>query len=302
MAAVPETVAGYRVPRLAPGEEPPLVQPRPRSFADSWRELRSSKDLLRQMVRRDLATKHAGSMLGFLWSLLTPAMLVAVYATVFWVMGFSPIKDSHGHGEYAHIPFALFFFAGLVLWNVFNAGLAGGTGSVVDAGYLVRKIYFPREILPLSVVLSGVVTFTFEFVVLLIFQSALGHPPHWTVVIAIPVMAIVATFAYGCGLFLAAATVYFRDLKHFIVVLLQLLFWSAPIIYDLSRVSSHPRAVQILLLNPLTPCLIAFRESVLVGKVPGPWRLLYSAGIAVVTMLLGSLYFNRHERRMAELV
>ncbi|TML61211.1 MAG: hypothetical protein E6G17_09715, partial [Actinobacteria bacterium] len=142
MAAVPETVAGYRVPRLAPGEEPPLVQPRPRSFADSWRELRSSKDLLRQMVRRDLATKHAGSMLGFLWSLLTPAMLVAVYATVFWVMGFSPIKDSHGHGEYAHIPFALFFFAGLVLWNVFNAGLAGGTGSVVDAGYLVRKIYF----------------------------------------------------------------------------------------------------------------------------------------------------------------
>ena len=298
MAAVPETVAGYRVPRLAPGEEPPLVQPRPRSFADSWRELRSSKDLLRQMVRRDLATKHAGSMLGFLWSLLSPAMLVAVYAAVFWVMGFRPIAAS----EYAHIPFALFFFAGLVLWNVFNAGLAGGTGSVVDAGYLVRKIYFPREILPLSVVLSGVVTFTFEFSVLLIFQSALGHPPHWTVIIAIPVMAIIATLAYGCGLFLAAATVYFRDLKHFIVILLQLLFWSAPIIYDLSKVSNHPRAVQILQLNPLTPCLIAFRESVLVGKVPGPWRLLYSAGIAVITVALGSLYFNRHERRMAELV
>src|SRR5207248_2318135 len=84
--------------RFAPGEEPPLVQPRPRSFGDSWRELRGSKDLLRQMVRRDLATKHAGSMLGFLWSLLSPAMLVAVYAAVFWVMGFRPIAAS----EYAH--------------------------------------------------------------------------------------------------------------------------------------------------------------------------------------------------------
>ena len=284
---------------LAPGEEPPLRDPRPRTMRESVQEIRESKDLLFQMVRRDLAAKHAGSVLGFLWSLLSPALLVFVYATVFFLFGFAPVANP----ELKHLPFALFFFAGLVLWNVFNAGLAGGTGSVVSSGYLVRKIYFPREILPLSVVMSGLVTFGFEFSVLLLFQTILGHPPHWTVIFAIPIVVIVALMAYGFGLFLAAATVYFRDLQHFIVILLQLLFWGAPIIYDMSLIqTNHPGAAKILLLNPITPCVIAFRECVLIGKVPGPWRLLYAFAVSLVAVVIGSLYFNKHERRMAELV
>lgn len=287
------------VAALAPGEEPPLRDPRPRTMRESLSEIRESRDLLFQMVRRDLAAKHAGSALGFLWSLLSPALLVFVYASIFFLFGFKPVQNS----ELRNYPFALFFFSGLVLWNIFNAGLAGGTGSIVSSGYLVRKIYFPREILPLSVVMSGLVTFGFEFAVLLLFQTILGHPPHWTVILAIPIVVIIAVMAYGIGLFLAAATVYFRDLQHFIVIVLQLLFWGAPIIYDMSLIqTNHPGAAKILLLNPVTPCVIAFREAVLVGKVPGPWRLLYAAGVALVTLVLGSLYFNKQERRMAELV
>jgi lipopolysaccharide transport system permease protein len=287
------------VAAFAPGDEPPLIDPKPRTMVQSIREVTESRDLLFQMVRRDLAAKHAGSVLGFLWSLLSPALLVFVYATIFFLFGFKPVASA----ELKDLPFALFFFSGLVVWNVFNAGLAGGTGSVVGSGYLVRKIYFPREILPLSVVLSGVVTFGFEFVVLLLFQTILGHPPHWTVIFAIPIMAIVALMAYGAGLFLAAATVYFRDMQHFIVILLQLLFWGSPIIYDMSLIqNNHPGAARFLLLNPMTPCVIAFREAVLIGKVPGPWRLLYSAGVSLIALVIGSVYFNRHERRMAELV
>jgi lipopolysaccharide transport system permease protein len=284
---------------LAPGEEPPLRDPTPRTMRESLQEISESRDLLFQMVRRDLAAKHAGSALGFLWSLLSPALLVFVYATVFFLFGFKPVQNQ----ELRDLPFALFFFSGLVLWNVFNAGLAGGTGSVVSSGYLVRKIYFPREILPLSVVMSGLVTFGFEFSVLLLFQTILGHPPHWTVIFAIPILAIVALMAYGAGLFLAAATVYFRDMQHFIVILLQLLFWGAPIIYDMSLIqNNHPGAAKVLLLNPVTPCVIAFRECVLIGKVPGPWRLLYAFLVSIVFVVVGSLYFNKHERRMAELV
>lgn len=298
MSAVPEEVAGNAIPALRPGEEPPLKEPPARSIPESLREVRASKDLLVQMVRRDLATKHAGSFLGFFWSLLTPAMLVAVYATVFFIMGFSPTK-----GEFHKLPFALFFFSGLVLWNVINAGLAGGTGAIVNSGFLVRKIYFPREILPLSVVMSGLVTFCFEFGVLLVFQTALGHPPHWTVILAVPIVAIIVALAFGASLFLSAATVYFRDIQHFITILLQLLFWAAPIIYDISLIQDkHPGAVRLLELNPITPCLVAFREVVLLGTVPGPWRLLYSAGVAAVMLVTGWLYFNKHERRMAELV
>jgi lipopolysaccharide transport system permease protein len=289
---------GHPVPDLAEGEEPPLREPPPRSLRASVRELSGSSGLIKQMVRRDLATKHAGSFLGFFWSLLTPALTVAVYATVFSVMGFRPVG-----GEFSGVPFALFFFGGLVLWNVFNAGIAGGTGSIVGQGFLVRKIYFPRELLPLSVVLSALVTFCFEFFVLIIFATALGHEPSWTVIIAIPIVAIMALIAFGAGLFLSAANVYFRDLEHLIGVILQLLFWSAPVLYDISFIQEKtPNAAKILELNPLTPCLIAFRESVLLGEVPGPWRLLYAAGIGVLLTLGGWVWFNRHERRLAELV
>ena len=298
-APAPETVKGNVVPSsVAAGDDPPLREPPARSIGESLRELRASRDLLVQMVRRDLTAKHAGSFLGFFWSLLSPALLVAVYATVFWVMGFTPTK-----GEFNDLPFALFFFGGLVLWNIFNAGVAGGTASIVGAGFLVRKIYFPREILPLAVVLSALVTFCFEFAVLVVFQAALGHPPSWTIVLGLPIVAVVAVLAAGLGLFLAAATVYFRDVEHFIAVFLQLLFWGSPFLYDISFIQDrHPGAVDLLLLNPLTPCVIAFREAVLIGEVPGPWRLLYSAVVAVVVLVGGWLYFNRHERRMAELV
>lgn len=296
--AVPDTVSGDRFPVLAPGEEPPLNEPPARSIGESIREVRTSRDLLFQMVRRDLATKHAGSALGFLWSLLTPMLTVAVYATVFWIMGFTPTA-----GEFEELPFALFFFGGLVVWNVMNAGLAGGTGSVVGQGFLVRKIYFPRELLPMSIVLSGLVTFLFEFAVLVVFQCVLGHWPNWTIVLAVPIIAIVALLAFGASLFLSAMNVYFRDLQHFITVALQLLFWAAPIIYDVSLIEQqHPSAVDILRLNPLTGLLIAFREAVLLGEVPGPWALLYALAWALVLVVGGWWYFNRHERRMAELV
>jgi lipopolysaccharide transport system permease protein len=280
------------------GSDPPLREPHPRSLTESQRELRGARDLVAQLVRRDIATRHAGSMLGFLWSLLSPALLVVVYGTVFYLFAFRPVG-----GAFEGVPFALFFFAGLVVWNVFNAGVAGGSGSIVDSGFLVRKIYFPREALPLSVLLAGLVTFCFEFVVLLVFATILGHEPAWTVVLALPIVAVVALLAFGCGLFLAAVTVYFRDMQHFITILLQLLFWGSPIIYDISFIQDrHPLAADLLLLNPVTPCVIAFREVVLVGEVPGPWRLLYAVAAAIVSVVVGWLYFNRHERRMAEIV
>src|SRR5207248_1549711 len=100
MAAVPETIEGNRLPDLALDEQPPLREPPPRSIRESLRELGGSKDLLRRLVRRDLQTKHAGSFFGFFWSLLTPVLTVLVYATVFYVMGFTPVG-----GEFHGFPF-----------------------------------------------------------------------------------------------------------------------------------------------------------------------------------------------------
>jgi len=151
--------------------------------------------------------------------------------------------------------------------------------------------------------LSGLGTYCFEFSVVLVFQTLLGHPPHWTIVLTIPLIFVVATLAFGCGLFLSAANVYFRDLQHFINVMLQLLFWGAPIIYDISFVQGkHPGAVTLLRINPLTDLLVAFREVLLLGKVPGLLGVAYATGLAVLSVVLGWIYFNRHERRMAELV
>lgn len=290
-------VEGHRRPQGVSGE-PPMVEPPPRSLRESLREVRASRDLLVQMVRRDLAARHAGSFFGFFWSLLTPVLTVTVYATVFYVMGFRPTG-----GEFADVPFALFFFGGLVLWNVFNAGLAGGTGSIVSQGFLVRKIYFPRELLPLSVVLSAVVTFGFELAVVVVFQTVVGHPPGPSALLVVPLLVVTALLAFGAALFLSAANVYFRDLQHFINVFLTLAFWATPVIYDVSFVKErHPGAVRLLRANPMTDLIVAFREALLLGKVPG-WRgVAYAAGVAVVGVVAGWVWFNRHERRMAELV
>ena len=269
-----------------------------RAFGElvAWRELTSN------LVRRDLKVRHRGTFLGMLWSLTTPLLLVALYWFIFtFILRASPADDAvRPDGQ--PVPFALYFFCGLVLWNLFSNSVNASTGSVVGSGYLLGKVWFPRAILPLSTVLSAMVTFAFEAAVMVVLAVAMVGPPNLHVLWAPAVVAVVVVMAFGLALLLSALTVFLRDVAHFVGVLLQVWFWGTPIIYSLGYVSSRPKLVRLLELNPMTGAVVSFRNVVLLGHAP-PLRLLaYSAVTAVVALGLGAAAFGRSQRVFPEMV
>jgi lipopolysaccharide transport system permease protein len=262
-----------------------------------FRELVRSRELIVNLVRRDLKVRHRYTALGMLWSLATPLMLVGLYYFIFkYIMRASPAPDAKG------VPFALYFFCGLTLWNFFNNSVGAATGSVIGSGYLLRKVYFPREILPLTSVLSSLVTFFFEFAVLLVAVFVFVGPPGVYVLWIPVIVVVVGILSYGLALFLSAATVFFRDIAHFIGIFMQLWFWGTPIIYSLSFISSRPQFARLIKLNPMTGPVIGFRDALLLGR-PVDARLIgYSAGVGLVALVIGLLVFHRHQRLFSEMV
>jgi lipopolysaccharide transport system permease protein len=281
----------------ATGERPP----RP-SFRADARELWRSRELIGNLVRRDLKVRHRGTFLGMLWSLTTPLLTVGLYYFVFKVIiGAQPVADfarPDGH----QIPFAVYFFCGLTIWNFFGNSVGQAASSVVGSGYLLNKVYFPRAILPLSVVLSSLVTLGFELCVLAVTVLVVVGLPSAHLLWLPVIVAIVGVLAYGLALLLSTLTVFLRDVAHFIGVLLQLWFWGTPIIYSLQFVAGRKGFSQALKLNPMTGLVVSFRDVVVLNHAP-PFRMLaYDAVFAVLALAFGAYVFSRTQRLFSEIV
>lgn len=268
----------------------------------SVRELLRARELTANLVRRDLKVRHRGTFLGMAWSLTTPLLFVGIYYFVFtFIFKATAVQDAT-RSDGNVVPFAVFFFGGLVIWNLFASAVGASTGSVIGSSYLLGKIYFPRAILPLSTVLSAVVTFGFELVVLTVAASIFAGPPS-PYALWLPVILVVVTaLSFGMALVLSAVTVFLRDMAHFIGVLLQLWFWGTPIIYSLSFVADRPGLVKVLQLNPMTGIVLSFRNVVLLNRAPDYKLLAYDAAVALVTLVAGSMLFGRWQKLFPEIV
>lgn len=283
--------------RAADGQRPP----RPRLKAET-RELWRSRELLGNLVRRDLKVRHRGTFLGMLWSLATPLLTVGLYHFVFKViLSAHPVADVP-RPDNADVPFAVYFFCGLTIWNFFGNSVGNAAGSIVNSGYLLNKVYFPRAILPLSVVLSSLITFAFELAVLLAAVLFFVGLPSAHILWLPVIVAIAAVLSYGLALLLATVTVFLRDMAHFIGVFLQLWFWGTPIIYSLQFVAEREGLTRLLKLNPMTGIVVGFRDVVLLNHAP-PFKLLaYDAVVAVALLAVGALLFSRTQRLFSEIV
>ena len=288
-------------PAMGKREAARLRPPRPPIWTEV-RELWRTRELISNLVRRDLKVRHRGTFLGMLWSLTTPLLTVGLYYFVFKViLGAQPVDD-YPRPDGNAIPFAVYFFAGLTIWNFFASSVGQAAGSVVGAGYLLNKVYFPRAILPLSVVLSSLVTFGFELCVLMVSVVLVVGPPSAHLLWIPVIVAIAAVLSYGLALILATLTVFLRDVAHFIGVLLQLWFWATPIIYSLQFVAARSGFSRVLKLNPMTGIVVAFRDVVVLNHAP-PFRLLaYDAVVAVVMLAVGAYVFSRSQRLFSEIV
>ncbi|HEX2047749.1 MAG TPA: ABC transporter permease [Acidimicrobiales bacterium] len=265
------------------------------------REMWRARDLAANLLRRDLKVRHRGTFLGMLWSLATPLLIVGLYSFVFTFLFEQPVEDvARPDGQVP--PFALYFFAGFVMWSFFSGSVGASTGSITGAGYLLNKVYFPRAILPLSTVLSGVVTFGFELAVLLtavvVFIGVPGLNLLWTPV----VLAVAVMLAFGFALLLSAVTVFLRDTAHFVGVFMQLWFWGTPVLYSLQFVDDRPGLVQLLKLNPVTGLVVSFRNVTLLDHPPAFALLAYDAAFAAVMLAVGAWAFGRWQRVFSEIV
>jgi ABC-2 type transport system permease protein len=225
-------------------------------------ELWRSRELLVFLVRKELKVKYKNSALGFAWSMLNPALVLLVYYVVFTV--FLPNGIPH---------FALFLFSGLLGWNLFNTGLMGAAGAIVNNAAIVKKVAFPREILALAQVGTACIFFCFQGIVLIAFFAGFRYAPDWSYLPLIP-LALVAiiVFTSAFAIFLSAVNVYMRDTQHLIEVLLTAWFWGAPVVYSFSlvynKLNGHrlfeipgTHLIWLYLFDPLAPVVLAFQRA-----------------------------------------
>ena len=275
----------------------PAARREPGRLRRTLAEYGAARELLWNLVRRDIKIQHRGTFLGALWSLITPITTAAIYTFIFTViMPASPVRDG------GSAPFAVYLFVGLTIWNLMQNGAVGGTGSVVGAGYLLSKVYFRREILPLTSVLSAFVTFLWEFGVALLVVLVFVAVPDWHIVFVPLIVLVAMLLAFGIGLLLSTASVFFRDVQHFIGILMQVWFWGTPIIYSLSLLENRPLFLNIVQLNPMTGVVVSLRNVMLMDAAPD-WRLLgYGAAVGLVLVIAGFAVFRRYERLFPEMI
>ncbi len=249
--------------------------------------LLSYKDLIKNLVSRDFKTRYKRSYLGILWSLFNPLLLIIVYTLAFDYIMKVQVKN-----------FPMFFMCGFLPWTYFSASLMISLSSLSDSGYLIKAVYFPREILPLSIVLSCLlhflITFVFVFPILLIY----GYVPYYSY-FALPVIILLQTvFIFGMCLFLSSIHVFFRDLRYILDVILMAWFWLTPIAYPTSMIPEN--YLFIYELNPMTLFTTAYRDVLLDGVLPIPkvWIAILLATIC--SLILGYIPFLKIKKRLAE--
>lgn len=267
-------------------------------------ELVEARELFRNLTLRELRGKYKRSALGWTWSLVNPLATMAIYSLVFqYVLNVAAPRG--GNSGLKNFP--LFLLCGLLPWNYLATGMTGGMGAPIQNAALIKKVYFPREILTASVVASWAVQFAIELCVLGVVFALVGNIVlPWLPGVAL-VLAIQTMFVYGLALGLGAINVYFRDVQHFLGIALQFWFYATPIVYPLNLVPKHAEfmgreiAVRAIYdLNPMVRFLEAYRALMYDLRYPSVSEFAFLLGVSIVTFLIGRAIFLKVEPRFAE--
>jgi lipopolysaccharide transport system permease protein len=249
------------------------------------------RDLLFAWTWRTVRARYQQSLLGGLWAVIQPAAAVAIFSVVF--TRFVKV-DTSG------VPYVLFSFATMVPWTFFSSSLTDMVNSLVENMGLVTKIYFPREILPLAVMMARLLDFGIAVVVLVILMVYYHVPLFEVVWLYIPLILLIQVgLVLGLGLMGAALNVFYRDIKHVIVLGLQLWLYASPVIYPVSVVPERLRSLYFV--NPMAGVVEAYRSVLIHAKAPDG-HLLWSAFLALVVLVLGFWFFKRVETQFADVL
>ena len=255
------------------------------------RELWRYRELMYFLIWRDIKVRYKQTVLGALWAIIQPFSTMVVFSLFFGKLANMP---SDG------IPYPIFAYSALVPWTFFANGINKSSNSLVGGSNLIKKVYFPRLVMPLSGVFSGIVDFVLAFIVLLGMMLYFGFVPTWNVV-WLPALFLLAVFtSVAIGLWLSAMSVRFRDVQFMIPFLTQLWLFATPIVYPSSLLTEPWRTLYGI--NPMAGVVEGFRWALLgTGTAPGP-IIIVSTLVVVALLVSGAFCFRRMEKTFADIV
>jgi len=252
------------------------------------------RELFGNLFRRDVQAKYRGSLLGVAWTLANPVLLMGVYLLVFSVLWDTPFGNE-GH-------YGLFLLVGLSAWIFFSASVQSASRSLLDNANLIRKTRFPRQLVPLSVVATHLISFAVMLIALLVLNFGLLPRVRGTEWLALPLGLALVAITGGLALAIASLNVLFRDIEFLVAALLLPLFFLTPVLYPLSdpQIARRDWVVDVIHWgNPLSPVVEALHAVLFYGRLPGLGDTVYTAVAAVVALALGAWVFNRVDDEIA---
>lgn len=251
-------------------------------------ELYNYRQMMYSLVQRDLRGRYKGSVLGFLWTFLNPLLQLGVYTLVFSYILRAGIED-----------FYLFLFVALVPWLFFATCLQGGASCILAQQDMVKKIYFPREVLPVSFVVSQFINMLLTFIVIFAVLILSGHGINIQAVVYLPIIMIVEfVLALGITMLVSSLTVYFRDLEYILGIVTMAWMYLTPVLYSSDMVPEQLRT--FFMLNPMTSIILAYRDILYYKQVPELSTLIQATVLGVVVLIAGVFVFSKLKRNFVE--
>lgn len=251
------------------------------------------RDFIRGSVQREFQIKNRNSLLGAAWNIINPLAMILVYTVIF-----AQVMRAKLQGVDSTFAYSIYLCAGVLTWGLFAEMVGRSLTMFLDNANLLKKISFPRIILPIIVVANAALNFAIVFGLFLAFLVASGNFPGWVVLAVLPVLALQMAFAMGLGMVLGVLNVFFRDIGQFFGIFLQFWFWLTPIVYPASIL---PQAIQpFLVINPMASVMTAY-QSILVNHQWPNWFDMYpTALLAVGLCLLGLRLFKKNVSEMVD--
>ena len=252
-------------------------------------ELYQYRELLKTSIKKEIRGKYKASFLGVLWSFINPLLQVLVYAIIFPYM----MRDT---GD----DYIIYLVTGILPWTFFQTVINECVISVKKNSGIIKKVYFPRVILPLSSAISGLINFFISCLIILFFCLIFKVGFSWHFLYAIPLAIIECVLALGIGLALGAVDAYVQDLEYIVNFILMMAFYGSPIVYQMSLFESNTLFLKIIQLNPMTKIIMGYRDAFLYHVTPPLTDFIYVSVIACIVLVLGYMIFKKLEKGFAE--
>ncbi len=252
-----------------------------------FKKIYNYRELLKTNVKKEIRGRYKNSFLGILWSFLNPLLQLLVYSVIFGAL-------LAGGDE----TYPIYICIALIPWTYFTTAITQASFTVIGNADIIKKVYFPREILPISVVTSGAVNFVISTIIILAFVIFSGVGLSWYILLYPFILLIQYVLLLGIGFIVSSVTVYFRDLEHIIGVVLMAAFYATPIVYKIEQL---PHTLQVLVnLNPMTHLINAYRDIFYYHQMPNMKILLVLLAASVILTVIGYFIFKKLQKGFAE--